>query len=51
LDVRVPAQQRAELQRLAKETGVTVPGLIRLATQRLLNDRASLLQAADDTHA
>jgi cold shock CspA family protein len=25
LDVRVPAQQRAELQRLAKETGVTVP--------------------------
>jgi len=51
LDVRVPAQQRAELQRLAKETGVTVPGLIRLATQRLLNDRASLLQAAEDTHA
>jgi hypothetical protein len=28
-----------ELVRLARDTGLTVPGLVRLATQRLLDDR------------
>jgi hypothetical protein len=43
LEVRVPAQQRQELLQLAADTGLSVPGLVRLATQRLLADRASLL--------
>jgi hypothetical protein len=43
LDVRVPAQQRQELLQLAADTGLTVPGLVRLATSRLLADRNSLL--------
>jgi hypothetical protein len=43
LDVRVPAQQRQELVQLARDTGLSVPGLVRLATQRLLEDRQSLL--------
>jgi hypothetical protein len=45
LDVRVPAQQRQELVQLARDTGLSVPGLVRLATQRLLEDRQSLLRS------
>jgi hypothetical protein len=48
IDVRVPLQQRAELERLAKDTGLTVPSLIRLAAQRLINDRASLLHGSSE---
>jgi hypothetical protein len=44
LEVRVPAQQRQELVQLARDTGLSVPGLVRLATQRLLEDRQSLLR-------
>jgi hypothetical protein len=47
LEVRVPAQQRQELVQLAQATGLTVPGLVRLATQRLLDDRASLLHGSN----
>ena len=47
LEVRVPAQQRQELLQLAKATGLTVPGLVRLAAQRLLDDRASLLRGSN----
>ena len=47
LEVRVPAQQRLELVQLAQATGLTVPGLVRLATQRLLDDRASLLRGSN----
>jgi hypothetical protein len=47
IEVRVPAQQRLELVRLARDTGLTVPGLVRLATQRLLDDRASLLRGSN----
>jgi hypothetical protein len=43
LDYRVPARQREELEQLAKDTGLSVPSLMRLAAQRLLADRASLL--------
>jgi hypothetical protein len=46
LEVRIPAQQRQELVRLAQDTGLTVPGLVRLATQRLLDDRTSLLRGS-----
>ena len=46
LEVRVPAAQRQELVQLARDTGLTVPGLVRLATQRLLDDRASLLRGS-----
>jgi hypothetical protein len=46
LDLRVPARQREGLKQLAKDTGLTVPGLVRLATQRLLDDRASLLRGS-----
>ena len=44
-------KQRSELQRLAKDTGVSLPSLIRLATRRLLNDRAVLLKASEDNRA
>jgi hypothetical protein len=47
LEIRVPAQQRQELVQLARDTGLTVPGLVRLATQRLLDDRASLLRGSN----
>jgi hypothetical protein len=47
IEVRVPAQQRQELVQLARDTGLTVPGLVRLATQRLLDDRASLLRGSN----
>ena len=47
LEVRVPAQQRLALVQLARDTGVSVPGLVRLATQRLLDDRASLLRGSN----
>jgi hypothetical protein len=47
IEVRVPAQQRLELVQLAQATGLTVPGLVRLATQRLLDDRASLLRGSN----
>jgi hypothetical protein len=46
LDLRVPLRQREGLKQLAKDTGLTVPGLVRLATQRLLDDRASLLRGS-----
>lgn len=46
LDFRVPAPQRQELEQLAKDTGLTVPGLMRLAARRLLDDRASLLRGS-----
>jgi hypothetical protein len=47
LEIRVPAQQRQALVQLARDTGLTVPGLVRLATQRLLDDRASLLRGSN----
>ena len=47
IEVRVPTQQRLELVQLARDTGLTVPGLVRLATQRLLDDRASLLRGSN----
>jgi hypothetical protein len=47
LEVRVPAQQRQALVQLARDTGLTVPGLVRLATQRLLDDRASLVRGSN----
>jgi len=47
LEIRVPAQQRRELMQLARDTGLSVPGLVRLATQRLLDDRASLLRGSN----
>jgi len=47
IEVRVPAQQRQELVQLARDTGLKVPGLVRLATQRLLDDRASLLRGSN----
>jgi hypothetical protein len=47
IEVRVPTQQRLELVQLAQATGLTVPGLVRLATQRLLDDRASLLRGSN----
>ena len=47
LEIRVPAQQRQALVQLARDTGLTVPGLVRLATQRLLDDRASLLHGSN----
>lgn len=51
LEVRVPAQQRQELVQLAQDTGLSVlPGLVRLATQRLLEDRQSLLGPASGRH-
>jgi len=49
LEIRVPAQQRQALLQLARDTGLTVPGLVRLATQRLLDDRASLLRGSNHT--
>ena len=49
IEVRVPTQQRLELVQLARDTGLTVPGLVRLATQRLLDDRASLLHITIST--
>jgi hypothetical protein len=51
LDVRVPASQRRELEQLAKDAGVSVGGLVRLATQRLLNDRGSLLRGSQQDGA
>jgi hypothetical protein len=48
LEIRVPAQQRQALLQLARDTGLTVPGLVRLATQRLLDDRASLLRGSNN---
>jgi hypothetical protein len=51
LEIRVPVQQRQALVQLARDTGLTVPGLVRLATQRLLDDRASLLPAQHETGA
>jgi hypothetical protein len=47
LEIRVPVQQRQALLQLARDTGLTVPGLVRLATQRLLDDRASLLRGSN----
>ena len=47
LEIRVPAQKRRELMQLARDTGLSVPGLVRLATQRLLDDRASLLRGSN----
>jgi hypothetical protein len=47
LEIRVPAQQRQALLQLARDTGLTVPGLVRLATQRLLDDRVSLLRGSN----
>jgi hypothetical protein len=47
IEVRIPTQQRVELVQLARATGLTVPGLVRLATQRLLDDRASLLRGSN----
>jgi hypothetical protein len=47
LEIRVPVQQRQALVQLARDTGLTVPGLVRLATQRLLDDRASLLRGSN----
>jgi hypothetical protein len=51
LEVRVPADRRRELEQLAAETGLSVAGLIRLATRRLLDDRASLLKSTEAPHA
>jgi hypothetical protein len=49
-EIRVPAQQRQALLQLACDTGLTVPGLVRLATQRPLDDRASLLRGSNHQH-
>jgi hypothetical protein len=48
LEVRVPSQQRRELEQLAKDAGVSVGGLVRLAARRILEDRQSLLGARTD---
>jgi hypothetical protein len=50
LEIRVPAQQRQALLQLARDTGLTVPGLVRLATTRLLDDRLSLLRGSNHHH-
>jgi len=42
IDVRIPAQRRQELDRLSEDTGLSVCDLIRLATQRLINDPGRL---------
>lgn len=51
LDFRVPAHQRQELERLAEDTGLSVPGLMRLAAQRLLQDREALLRGSGRSEA
>jgi hypothetical protein len=50
LDIRLPHQQRAELVQLARDTGLTLPSLVRLATARLLNDREGLLRGQHGRH-
>jgi len=47
LEVRVPSPQRQELEQLAADTGLSVGGLVRLATRRLLDDRTSLLKGTE----
>jgi hypothetical protein len=49
--VRVPARQREGLEQLARDTGLSVPGLVRLATRRLLDDRVSLLRGSGQSEA
>jgi hypothetical protein len=51
LEVRLPSQQRQQLEQLAQDSGVTVPGLVRLATQRLINNRESLLSCQHESGA
>jgi Ribbon-helix-helix protein, copG family len=52
LEVRLPSPHREKLEQLAAETGLSVGGLVRLATRRLLDDRASLLKpTAEAPHA
>jgi hypothetical protein len=49
LEIRLPLPHREELEQLAAETGLSVGGLVRLATKRLLDDRASLLKLTTET--
>jgi hypothetical protein len=42
-----PRNSGRRFLQLARDTGLTVPGLVRLATQRLLDDRASLLRGSN----
>ena len=44
LEIRMPAQRRQELDRLADEVGVPISTLMRLATTRLIEDRQELLE-------
>jgi hypothetical protein len=46
IDVRVTSQQRRELEELARDAGLSIGGLVRLAAARLLNDRGSLLRGS-----
>ena len=47
LEIRVPASQRCELEQLAKDAGVSLGGLVRLAARRLLENRQVLLGETD----
>jgi hypothetical protein len=49
LEIRLPLPHREKLEQLAAETGLSVGGLVRLATRRLLDDRASLLKSTTET--
>jgi hypothetical protein len=49
LEVRISSDRRRDLKQLAAETGLSVGGLVRLATRRLLDDRASLLKSTTET--
>jgi hypothetical protein len=40
LEIRLPRLARERLHELAAESGATVPGLVRLAVSRLLEERA-----------
>jgi hypothetical protein len=51
IDVRISSLQRRELEELAKDAGLSIGGLVRLATQRLLNDRGSLLRGSQQSGA
>jgi hypothetical protein len=45
LEIRLPSQHRIELDRLARETGLSVAMLMRMAARRLVHDdRRTLLE-------
>jgi hypothetical protein len=41
-EMRLPEQQRAELERLAHDTGLSIAGLMRLSVSRLLAQRQDI---------